>query len=458
MTCSAGSQNDDQQPSSLSRMLNDESSIKFIDLFAGCGGLSLGLCKAGMEGVFAVERDAMAFRTFAGNFLSQESRVPFQWPSWLQKRAWAIDELLSTHSEELVSLRGQVQVIAGGPPCQGFSTAGRRNEADPRNQLFRKYARVVDAVRPLGLILENVPGMKVPHLDPLGDLGLPSAESYYDKAKAVLKSIGYDVLGQVVQADRFGVPQRRPRLIMLGIRCDLASFLPSGIARAFEILEQHREEHLASLELQVPVTVSQAISDLEVCDKMLQPCTDPDSPPGFGEVSYEGPRTPYQLMMNRGHEGKPMNSMRLARHRPHVKDRFEKILQEVPRGVRMNEEHRGRFGLLKHRLFPMAEGEPAPTMTTLPDDVLHYSEPRILTVRETARIQSFPDWFSFQGKYTTGGDRRTKECPRYTQVGNAVPPLLALAVGKALAATLGEAQASLDEYSRQRRLRELAAA
>ena len=433
-------------------------SMNFIDLFAGCGGLSLGLCQAGMKGVFAVERDEMAFRTFDANFLSQESRVQFQWPSWLQKKAWAIDELLSTHKADLLALRGHVQVIAGGPPCQGFSTAGRRNEADPRNQLFRKYAHMVDAVRPLGLILENVPGMKVPHLGPLGDLGLPAAKSYYDKAKAVLEAIGYDVLGQVVQADRFGVPQRRPRLIMLGIRRDLASFLPAGVARAFDILEQQREEHLSGLGLEAPVTVGQAISDLEVGGKELQPCIDPDSPRGFSEASYQGPKTSYQLMMNRGHEGRPMDSMRLARHRPDVKDRFEKILREVPRGVRMNEEHRDRFGLLKHRIFPMAEGDPAPTMTTLPDDVLHYSDPRILTVRETARIQSFPDWFSFKGKYTTGGDRRTKECPRYTQVGNAVPPLLALAIGRALAATLGEAQAGLEEHSRQRRLREMAAA
>lgn len=450
-------QNHDQQPTRLSPVIKDESPMKFIDLFAGCGGLSLGLCQAGMEGVFAVERDTMAFRTFASNFLSPESRAPFQWPSWLQQKAWAIDELLSTHKAELLALRGRVQVIAGGPPCQGFSTAGRRNEADPRNQLFRKYAHMVDAVRPLGLILENVPGMKVPHLGPLGDLGLPAAKSYYDKAKAVLESIGYDVLGQVVQADRFGVPQRRPRLIMLGIRRDLASFLPSGVARAFEILEQQREEHLSFLGLAAPVTVGQAISDLELGGKALQPCIDPDSPRGFSEASYQGPRTSYQLMMNRGHEGQPMDSMRLARHRADVKDRFEKILREVPRGVRMNEEHRGRFGLLKHRIFPMAVGDPAPTMTTLPDDVLHYSDPRILTVRETARIQSFPDWFSFKGKYTTGGDRRTKECPRYTQVGNAVPPLLALAIGRALAATLGEAQAGLEERSRQRRLRELAA-
>ena len=76
--------------------------------------------------------------------------------------------------------------------------------------------------------------------------------------------------------------------------------------------------------------------------------------------------------------------------------------------------------------------DPAPTLTTLPDDLLHYQEPRILTVREMARLQSFPDWFKFLGRYTSGGDRRAKECPRFTQVGNAVPPRLAQFLGSYL--------------------------
>jgi DNA (cytosine-5)-methyltransferase 1 len=104
----------------------------------------------------------------------------------------------------------------------------------------------------------------------------------------------------------------------------------------------------------------------------------------------------------------------------------------------MDDQSRKQFGLRKHRIFPMAAHDPAPTITTLPDDILHYSEPRILTVRESARLQSFPDWFAFRGKFTTGGDRRTKECPRYTQVGNAVPPLLARALGTAISAMLTE--------------------
>jgi DNA (cytosine-5)-methyltransferase 1 len=87
----------------------------------------------------------------------------------------------------------------------------------------------------------------------------------------------------------------------------------------------------------------------------------------------------------------------------------------------------------------MSPDQPAPTITTLPDDVLHYAEPRILTVRESARLQSFPDWFRFRGNFTTGGERRKKECPRYTQVGNAVPPYLGRAIGLAIVAAIEEA-------------------
>ena len=104
----------------------------------------------------------------------------------------------------------------------------------------------------------------------------------------------------------------------------------------------------------------------------------------------------------------------------------------------MNKITREKYGLKKHRLHPMSELDPAPTITTLPDDILHYAEPRILTVRESARIQSFPDWYHFQGKFTTGGVRRKQECPRYTQVGNAVPPLLGRAIGLAILEALEE--------------------
>ena len=98
----------------------------------------------------------------------------------------------------------------------------------------------------------------------------------------------------------------------------------------------------------------------------------------------------------------------------------------------MSDADRERLGIGKHAITPLSPDLPSHTLTTLPDDLLHYAEPRIHTVREHARLQSFPDWFEFRGKFTTGGSVRTQECPRYTQVGNAVPPLLAEAIGIAI--------------------------
>ena len=140
--------------------------------------------------------------------------------------------------------------------------------------------------------------------------------------------------------------------------------------------------------------------------------------------------------------------MRLAKHSNDVLKRFAKILKECRKGVPISAANRERYGLKKHRIHPMSALNPAPTNTTLPDDVLHYSEPRILTVRESARLQSFPDWFRFNGKYTTGGVKRRKECPRYPQVGNAVPPLLARAIGLAIVETLAEAYRNKERRKR----------
>ena len=420
------------------------SAYKFVDLFSGCGGLSLGLSMAGLQGVFAVEKDPMAFDTFSGNFLGERD-VPvkkFTWPSWLEKKAWGIDDLLDQHQPNLVEMRGTVQVLAGGPPCQGFSFAGRRREEDPRNQLFEKYVSVVDAVRPTILVLENVPGMKVAHLGPPSEDGTraQSKESFYQKLKKRLSEIGYVAHGKIVDASGFGVPQKRSRLIVIGIKEDLAAQLDGGAIYAFEVLESKksevRERH--ALPMEKLITAEDAISDLLVSKNYTQPCLDPFSRSGFDEVSYSGPHTSYQEAMHEHCRTDSMDSMRLARHRDDVRDRFRLIIKECAQGVAMNAESRSRFGLKKHRIYPMSANDPAPTITTLPDDVLHYCEPRILTVRESARLQSFPDWFRFRGKYTTGGEMRTKECPRYTQVGNAVPPLLAEALGLTAASILDE--------------------
>jgi DNA (cytosine-5)-methyltransferase 1 len=417
---------------------------KFIDLFSGCGGFSLGLSSAGLEGQFAIERDPMAFETFSENFLG-DRKIPvtkFNWPTtWLKRQAWAIDDLIKSHQAELDGLEGEIQVLAGGPPCQGFSFAGKRQESDPRNQLFEKYVHVVDTIKPRALVLENVPGMRVAHSTKAGagEGRAQESESYYDKLKKKLEDIGYRVHGKIVDASLYGVPQKRSRLIVLGLHADVADRLPGGVHRAFELLEEKRVEQLRELGLDEKIGAGEAISDLRADTRQKKACTDPSSRAGFEEATYCGPETAYQRLMHQGCRDEDMDSMRLARHGEQVRNRFAAILDQCQRGGNMNQASRDRFGLKKQRIHPMSHSEPAPTITTLPDDVLHYAEPRILTVRESARLQGFPDWFRFRGKFTTGGEKRTKECPRYTQVGNAVPPMLARAIGLALKATLDEA-------------------
>jgi DNA (cytosine-5)-methyltransferase 1 len=416
----------------------------FIDLFAGCGGLSLGLCQAGWRGVFAVERATDAFKTFEANFLAEGSRFPFEWPEWLEKRAHAIDEVLDSHRAHLKAMRGTIDLIAGGPPCQGFSFAGRRNAADPRNQMFERYVTFVDLLRPKFLVLENVPGMDMVHVRRVEGKRSASRITYYERLVESLSALNYVVSSEVFDASRFGVPQRRARLVVVGIRGDVAKALPSG---STGVLRDIAAEGRLQLERFNPkgevLSVEEAISDLAigrgaVVTRNTAPYSDPESPRGFRQLKYIGPKTQFQRELNDGVVPKRMDSMRLPKHKDESTQRFELILSTCKRGVNISAADRKWLGMLKHRTVPMSRTLPAPTLTTLPDDILHYREPRILTVRECARIQSFPDWFSFKGKYTTGGARRRVECPRYTQVGNAVPPLLARAIGIGLLAASQE--------------------
>jgi len=290
-------------------------------------------------------------------------------------------------------------------------------------------------VKPQMIMLENVPGMKAVHGDGKTDGKggrRTKRKSYYDELIEALARIGYAAEGRTLNATSFGVPQGRSRLVVVGLREELLSKLDNGFDEIFECIEACAKEQMRQIGFKQPVSAKEALSDLETASGKLIPYTIPDSHKGFQMLQYSKPTTTYQKLMNGGIEREQMDSMRLARHTDAVAKRFSSILDECERGVNVSETHRKRFGMLKHRTLPMSPSKPAPTLTTLPDDVLHYSEPRILTVREYARIQSFPDWFQFKGKYTTGGDQRKKDCPRYTQVGNAVPPLLAQGIGHAL--------------------------
>lgn len=146
--------------------------------------------------------------------------------------------------------------------------------------------------------------------------------------------------------------------------------------------------------------------------------------------------TSYQQMMRKDlkEEMAHPDSHRFANHAPSTVERFQLLLNlsAAKRCLDIGDKIKERLHIKKHTIIPLAPDQKAPTITTLPDDYIHYCEPRILTVREYARIQSFPDDYAFKGKYTTGGDLRTKETPRYTQIGNAIPPLFGEQVGLAL--------------------------
>ena len=405
----------------------------FIDLYSGCGGLSLGLMNSGWTGLFAIEKDRFAFETLKHNLVDGKATFSHQWPAWLPKENIDIRRFINSYRKQISELRGSVDLIVGGPPCQGFSLVGARKKSDPRNSLFRHYLEIVTLVRPKFLLLENVKGISIEFGKTKRNKKKKkkgcSAKPFSEHIREKLEEIGYTVYPDLIKAVDFGVPQHRPRYLMIGV--DRQAVAGVSLPNPFSLLREMREEYLLSkgLKPNEPVTVKQAISDMETAGRKLIDCPDSER---FKQSEYGAPRTTYQKLMHGTLNGTAPNSLRLARHAVQTVERFELIQKTCRHGVQLSNEDRKRLGLNKHVIVPLAKDAPSHTLTTLPDDLLHYSEPRILTVREYARLQSFPDWFEFRGKYTTGGKKRKKECPRYTQVGNAVPPLLAEAIGQVL--------------------------
>lgn len=397
----------------------------FVDIFAGCGGLSYGLMAAGWDGLFAIERDANAFASLNENLIRQEAPKKFSWPKWLPKAPHGIDEVLVSHRESLLALRNKVDLLAGGPPCQGFSSAGRRVVNDPRNHLTSSYLEFVTLVQPKIVLIENVKGIAIDFDDE------ESEDGKINYARKIIQalSVEYNVWAEVLDTSNFGVPQKRKRFFIIGLRKD-AEFHNKDTP--FSVIERLRLGFLANKGLFVPVAAKSAISDLEVGRNGTRQSADFA---GFQEIAYKGPLTSYQRLMNVG-VGKHVTDTRLARHNAVITSRFEKIIQLCHADGRLNvsisPELRASFGLKKCAIRVLDPDGPSPTITSMPDDLIHYCESRALTVRENARLQSFPDSFVFKGKYTTGGDRRKKEVPRFTQVANAVPPLVAEAIGRAL--------------------------
>jgi DNA (cytosine-5)-methyltransferase 1 len=411
--------------------------LQFIDAFAGCGGLSLGLMAAGCKGVFAIEKSPLAFATLKYN-LTKNGDFSFAWPGWLPVQSMTCEDVITTYANEVGTLFGHVNLIVGGPPCQGFSTAGKRNPADPRNKMTEQYLALVGLIKPRFIVIENVAGFNMKFENEKGVellMGEAKKQSYAEYIAARLKEQGYEVSAGLINCADFGIPQNRQRFLMICERNDQQSKLPDLFAQ----LKLSRTAFLKArgLAIDKPISAREAISDLEISGRELVPCLD-STVSGFREALYVAPSAPtkYQALMRKAVPDIIPNSRRLPRHKPETVKYF-KLVQSLCRpGFCMSIAERKKAGTRKHSTTVLHPDLPAPTVTTLPDDIVHYSEPRILTVRESARLQSFPDWFEFQEKYTTGGKQRKQECPRYTQVGNAVPPLLSEAIGEMLLARL----------------------
>ena len=391
----------------------------YIDLFAGCGGLSFGLHKAGWTGLFAVEKNEDAFSTLKENLLV--NRRHFRWPDWLPQTNLDINELIKNYEEELVRLRGHVQLLVGGPPCQGFSMAGKRTGNDVRNRLYNSYLKFVELVEPEMLFFENVHGFTVGFKRKYKGK-TTKGEPYSKKLIKQLKKLGYDVEHKVILMSDYGVPQKRKRFILFATK--------QGKAQTFfDILSQKKDEFLLDKHLTLPITVREAIGDLERRHGQAPSVDSPRFMNGlYGEVSSE-----YQALMraDMGSDILP-NSHRFAKPKKETIELFERLMNVSDVAIRITPQMGLVDGLKKRGVTPLKCDCVCPTITSIPDDFIHYSEPRIMTVRETARIQSFPDDYVFLGRYTTGGERRKCDVPRYTQVANAVPPLFAELVGLVL--------------------------
>jgi len=390
----------------------------YIDLFSGCGGLSLGLHNSGWKGIFAIEKSPDAFDTLKYNLINKKNH--FNWPYWLEKKNHDINQILEDYSKELTSLVGKIDLVAGGPPCQGFSMAGRRVENDSRNDLINSYIKFIELVKPKLIFFENVKGFT---------LGFKNNNkkgiAYSTYVVGQLEKLGYSVKGQLIDFSKYGIPQKRTRFILVGIQNKLVDENVNLNKKTFfEKIKDNKKQFLINKNLVLNPTLEDAISDLLESNGTIKSET-----PNFRSGIYGEKKSNYQKYIRKYKKNTSIvDSHRFVKHTDVVKARFKIALNENL----TSKEYRQRFKLKKSSTKILEAKKPTPTITTLPDDYIHYCEPRIMTVREYARIQSFPDSYQFKGKYTTGGCKRIQEVPRYSQIGNAIPPLFSEQAGIAL--------------------------
>ena len=416
-----------------------------IDLFAGCGGLSLGLEQAGFTPVFVNELNGDALETY---LLNRGERHPhLRDPAFhcndvkdlIKSRGKRLSDLQSRLRSDFRLEVGDVDLVVGGPPCQGFSGIGHRRsyavdkEQLPSNHLFQDMAFVIHKVRPKVFVFENVRGLLNARWTSQGDKG----EIFRDVLETFRRLAGYRVAWRLVFAKDYGVPQNRPRVLVVGVR--------DGVRVDSEVdgeLDAVRRGFLPEAGSAEPPSIVELLGDL----------VDPDYFPGKASTDRYPSKALAEIQRNLrtspdglaiAPKGALLTEHEYSNHSDRIVEKFQAMLDD-PR-----HEIPARFRTKKfaQRVLPetWGQGGPSITATSLADDYVHYCQPRSLTVREWARLQMFPDWYQFAGKRTTGGLRRAgnpregifdREVPKYTQIGNAVPVGLARAVGEHLARIL----------------------
>ena len=408
--------------------------MRSIELFAGCGGLALGMHRAGWDGLFAVERDPMAFATLAANLVDEKApyRAFRNWPSWVPRQGTDLIEILRDEAfcGRLRGLRGTVDLIAGGPPCQGFSVGGKRDGEDDRNSLVYRMLDFVELVEPRAVLIENVEGMARRFVSKPGSAGISVAED----AIAKLEDLGYIASYHLINSADFGVPQARKRVAIIGV-------LAAGMTRqALHDLTARAIERGAKavrighgLPVDGFISVKDAIDDLSG-SRLVET---PDSP-RFKSGTYASPKSAYAKLMREGvADGAIPDSHRMTVHGEGVRALYE-LAHRTQAPGRLSKEFLLANGTKKDKKVLLDSSAVVATITTHPDEYIHYKHPRNITVREMARLQSFPDLFTFHGRYTINGPRRRFDVARCSQVGNAVPPLMGEGLGRAVIELLGE--------------------
>lgn len=362
--------------------------LTFIDLFCGAGGFSEGFKQAGYTPLLGLDKCAQAKETYEKNIGAPCITGDM--------RDYPAENILNDIGYQV----GEIDIVIGGPPCQGFSTAGKLDKYDERNSLYKHFVELIGFIKPKVFVMENVPAIKS------HNNGATLANIYES-----FREVGYSITAQKLNAVYFGVPQTRERMFFVGSKSGEVSFPPKNTHYSWDDEEQVKNSKRASRF----ISASEAISDLLLNGDF-----------GSEQSKYKIPAQSKYQQERRKQKQKLFNHV-ASHHTDKVIERFSKFkegdkIQDLPHNYKTNK-------MVAKRL---RRDRPSPTIMTLPDDLIHYAENRILTVREMARIQSFDDTFRFYGKRTTGGDRRKRECPQYTLVGNAVPPLLAKAIAMEL--------------------------